>query len=327
MKDGIENVLRNSYKVFGKNGSKVSRLCFGGAAISGEGCGYGFGEISRNDSIELVRHACDLGVNIFDTAPIYGFGESEKRLGEALKEVRENVFIVSKSGVSWHDNRRVNMTNEPKVTEKMLLQSLKDLQSEYIDFYSIHWPDANIDIRRPLEVLESYRERGVIREIGLCNTNIEDLEKSKDVTSVSIVQSEFNFFNTSAMDLAEYLKENQMEFMSWGTLDKGILSGKYKMDRVFDQSDCRKKAPWWKKTDVSKKVELVDKVIQKYGIKKTPFIDLAIAFNLSFPYISTILCGPKNKESLEQIIQSIANIESTAQRFDLKEIANDLSLA
>ena len=86
-------------------------MAFGGAAISGEGGGYGFGNISEADSIELLHMSYDLGLRIFDTAPIYGFGLSEIRMGKAFKEMREKVFIVSKSGVTWGDNKRVDMSN------------------------------------------------------------------------------------------------------------------------------------------------------------------------------------------------------------------------
>ena len=107
-------------------------LLFGGASVSGEGGGYGFGEISKADSLSLLNHAYDRGIKVFDTAPIYGFGESERRIGAAFKDKREDVFIISKCGVTWHDTKRVNMTNDPQTTKKMIEQSLRDLGSDYI---------------------------------------------------------------------------------------------------------------------------------------------------------------------------------------------------
>ena len=70
----------------------ISRICFGGASVSGEGAGYGFGDISKNDSIKLIEESFEVGINIFDTAPIYGFGESEKRIGQALKSKRDKLI-------------------------------------------------------------------------------------------------------------------------------------------------------------------------------------------------------------------------------------------
>ena len=98
----------------------------GTAGFSGEGGGYGFGSNSVAESVKVIIKAMDLfGVQVFDTAPIYGFGEAEKRLGLALKEKREKAFVITKTGVSWHSSKRVNMTNDPKETKKMLEDSMR----------------------------------------------------------------------------------------------------------------------------------------------------------------------------------------------------------
>lgn len=169
-------------------------LAFGSAAISGEAGGYGFGKISEQESIDLLHYAFNQGVQIFDTAPIYGFHSSEVRLGKAFKNQREKVLIVSKSGVTWSSQRRVDMTNDPKVTMKMLEDSLRHLNTDYIDIYMIHWPDKNIDIRYPFEILSKAKKQGKIKYLGLCNTFEEELKKAGEVDSVDVVQGEFNIF-------------------------------------------------------------------------------------------------------------------------------------
>lgn len=286
-------------------------IAFGGASISGEGGGYGFGDIAEGAAIDLLREAYDLGLRIFDTAPIYGFGLSEKRIGKAFKQNRENVFIVSKSGVTWHENKRVDMTNRPEVTQKMLEQSLRDLETDYVDLYMIHWPDVNVDIRKPLEVLAKAKSQGKIKHIGLCNTTIEDLEKSKDVDRVEVVQSEFNFFqNGLAENLFPYLKEHNISFMSWGTLDKGILTGRVDETRKFDASDCRSWAPWWKNADNKSKFEAMKKIwplLDKHGHNG---LELALAHNLSFPEMTTALCGARNSEQLCSLMKALQHLPS-----------------
>ena len=173
-------------------GKSVSAIGFGGAAISGEGGGYGFGDMSETEAKNLLSEAWDMGINLYDTAPIYGFGLSEERLGKYLPK---EAIIVSKGGVDWHSSRRVNMTNDPKVIERMFLESLKRLKREFIDVYMIHWPDAKVDIRKTMEVLSKAKHEGKIKHIGLCNTFVGDLEKAFEVDRVEVVQSEFNLFN------------------------------------------------------------------------------------------------------------------------------------
>ena len=237
----------------------VSPIAFGGASISGEGGGYGFGPISHKDSIDLLEYAYALGINVYDTAPIYGFGISEARLSEFIQNKREKILLISKSGVDWHPNQRVNMTNDPVSTEKMLNESLKRLNSDYIDLYMIHWPDKAVDIRRPLEVLSRAKKEGKIRMIGLCNTNANDLALALEIEEIHMVQSEFNLFNQDEIkrNLFPILIEKNIPFMGWGPLDKGVLNFSITPNREYAKEDCRSWAPWWNKKEMNKKAEVV----------------------------------------------------------------------
>jgi len=282
----------------------ISVIGFGGAAISGEGGGYGFGNMSETEAEVLLKQAWEIGINLYDTAPIYGFGLSEERLGKYLPK---DAIIVSKGGVDWHSTRRVNMSNDPKIIEKMFLESLKRLKREFIDVYMIHWPDKNVDIRRPLEVLSKYQEKSVISHIGLCNTNLEDLTKAKDVVAVSCLQSELNVLNTKAFD---DLNEDWKKFfsMSWGTLDKGILSGRVTEKRTFDASDARSWAPWWNKKEVVSKIEKVKKletILSDYKISLTQY---CLHFNLNLYGVSNCLIGVKTEKDLVEMTSHLQNI-------------------
>lgn len=280
-------------------------LGFGGASVSGEGAGYGFGDITEKEALALLEAAYDQGIRLFDTAPIYGFGLSEQRMGKAFKQNREKVFLVSKSGVSWHDTKRVNMTNDPKTTQKMLEQSLRDLQSDYIDLYMIHWPDANVDIRKPMEVLSRAKREGKIKHIGLCNTYSEDLLKALEIDKVEAVQSQFNLFEQQLKtELFSLLTEKEINFMSWGTLDKGIITGRVTKERKFDESDCRSWAPWWKETDFEARYKALDKLrplMKKFDISG---VELAIGYNLARPELDLVLCGARNREQLEGVVKA-----------------------
>jgi myo-inositol catabolism protein IolS len=284
----------------------LGNLGLGCAAISGEGAGYGFGAITETEAIDLVRRAFDQGIRLFDTAPIYGFGTSEVRLGKALKEKREESFIVSKSGVSWHRNQRVNMTNDPEETQKMLDQSLRSLDTDYIDLFMIHWPDQSVDIRKPLEVLSRAKQQQKIKHIGLCNTFSEDIKKASEIDRIEVVQSQLNFFDSGVetSGLLKELTEQDISFMSWGTLDKGILTGRVKKDRVFDKSDARSWADWWKKSNWKEKAEKMETIlpaIEKHGYSG---VELAMGYNLQFPICEMVLCGARNPDQLEGVVKA-----------------------
>jgi len=317
--DVLRDFVISSYRPFGRTGWSIPRVSFGGAAISGEGGGYGFGLVTKKEAEELVQYALDLGINFFDTAPIYGFGLSEQRLGEFLKGKREKVYIATKSGVTWSSSKRVNMTNDPQLAEQMLLQSLKDLKTDYIDLYFIHWPDSKVDIRKPLELLAKYQTEGVIKKIGLCNTNLEDLQKAKEITTIDVIQSEFNLFNRSAeKEIFPYCKSNQCAFMAWGPLDKGSLTGNYDLKRTYDDYDARKNAPWFKKSDLEKKVHVVEE-LKKYLPKEVSMMELIMSYYQSISELSTILVGAKSPIKLQEFISSMLKNSTLWEKFQEKE--------
>lgn len=295
-------------RLFEREEFKKMPIAFGGAAIGGNGGGYVLGDVQEKQATDLLLRAFDLGIVVFDSAPIYGFGESERILGNTFKQLREKVFLISKSGVSWHDNKRVNMTNDPKITLKMLEGSLKSFDSDYIDLYMIHWPDEKIDIRYPLEVLKKEQDRGRIKHLGLCNTNLNDLEKAKEVAKIEVVQSEYNLFSREVNSIFDYLRQQQISFMSWGTFDKGILSGRVNTVRKFCKTDCRSWAPWWKSEKYKKRVLIGEKLKKYYEEQSIDAVVMALSHNLlrsNQNVVDMTICGMNTLIDMQKIVSSL----------------------
>lgn len=297
--------------------TKLSRVTFGGASLSGEGGGYGFGEMSESESETLVKAAWDAGINVFDTAPIYGFGLSEERLGRYLPK---EAFVITKSGVDWHPNKRVNMSNSREITEKMLHESLRRLKRDVIDLYMIHWPDQKVDIRGPLEILLKAKNDGKIKHIGLCNTNLDDLKKAKEICDVKAIQSELNYFNHEPFDRLGDEWKNFFS-MSWGTFDKGILTGRVNADRKYASVDARSWAPWWNKKDVQKKIERTAEIKQILDTFNISLTDFCIHYNLSVYGISTCLIGFK---TVGDILQVSMTLQQNHMRERIEEVLDTL---
>ena len=295
---------------------KKSKVGMGTAGISGEGRGYGFGKISEGESISLVRSAFDCGVRVFDTAPIYGFGTSEKKTwAGTLRGFREKVFVVGKTGVDWHDNGRVNMTNDPAATKKMVENTFKRVGSDYVDAILIHWLDPRVDIRRPYEVLAKYKSKGRIKYIGLSNTNTTDLTLAAEIDKVDILQGECNIFKNSFDDLQ--LDNHEILKMGWGTFDKGISTGRVFKGRKFDSDDCRSWAPWWKNYDFDqkyKKVNLLKEEIKKHrsgDCTENNLIEFSLKYVLS-KGVHVPLVGFKNLSDMKSVLcpENNFNVES-----------------
>jgi len=299
-------------------------LAFGGASISGNGNGagggYGFGEISDELSRDLLLFAYENNINIFDSAPIYGFGNSEVRIGKALRKVREKVHFISKSGVTWDKSHRVDMSNNPKLALQMFEESLKNFNCDYIDLYMVHWPDPKVDIRFVLEIFENLKASGKIKHIGLCNTNEEDLLKSKEVCSVEVVQCEYNLFNNQSYENL-MIKFPDLKFMGWGTFDKGILSErvtkKIESNKNYNKFDCRKKAPWWKQKDVLKKVDFVEQFSKNMSFISENIQMSEFAFQFSKNKKSIPLIGAKSIEDLESVLEWNCHKKDINRLFEL----------
>ena len=308
----------------GTLGITVSEVSFGGAAISGEGRGYGFGHIGDEEAAALLAECFDRGINLFDTAPVYGFGISEKRIGRAFHENRDRVIIVSKGGIVWDDRKRIKIDIHPKVMQKMLEKSLQDLQTDYIDLYMIHWPDKNIDIRRPMEYLSRAKEEGKIRAIGLCNAGCEDINGAGEIDTVDVVQNEFNLFNSAAFnDIRELLRNKNAGFLSWGTLDKGILTGRVTPERAFDDADARSWAPWWKHEDRTPKYRSMEKIAALLNETGHSALELALGYVLQYSEVSAALCGMRNTGQLATALNALEHLPQKDILKEAKAIADE----
>lgn len=306
--------------------TSVSCLGFGGASISGEGGGYGFGEISEQESIRLVQKAFEAGINLFDTAPIYGFGLSEQRIGKAIDpEQREDWFLVSKSGIDWDMERRTRIDNSPSTTLRMLHQSLKNLRTEYIDLFLVHWPDPNVDIRKTMEILVRAREEEKIRAIGLSNFGPEEIELALQVGRVDVLQHHFNVFERDFVEESVFpvVEKHDLGLMTYGTLDKGILTGRVTSDRTFSASDVRSRAPWWKNSPHHLKYEALDEILPLLESKGHSGLELALGFVLRRPQVSTALCGVRSEGQLETAIAALQRLPSDELLDEVVEIAAD----
>lgn len=291
-----------NYRRLGSTQLQVSEIAFGGASISGEGGGYGFGDIAKSDAIKMIDFTLDHGINLFDTAPIYGFGQSEKVLGEALRKKRSQCIIVNKCGITWHANKRVDLDNSPLTVVKMLDQSLRDLKTDYIDIYMVHWPDPRTPIAETLEALLKEKNKGKFRFIGLCNTNLDELEQAQSVCKIDVLQSEFNLFNKKEYtDLYTQIETQDMGFMGWGTFDKGILTRKVVEGRVYDKSDCRSGAQWWKQRNNKLRMSIVEQICSEF---KLPHLSaMALNFVLNHDKLSCALIGARNIDQWKDVLQ------------------------
>ncbi|MGL5437638.1 MAG: aldo/keto reductase [Lachnospiraceae bacterium] len=211
-----------------------------------------------DNSIDIIHSAIDLGINFFDVAPVYGWGNSEMVLGRALKEngLRNKVLVASKGGLLWNEKHET----ENNLSKDSLLRecdnSLRRLQTDHIDIYQMHWPDANVPIEETAEALSILKKAGKIRYVGLSNFAQRDVEQMMTMISVDCQQSLYNMLERNPASYhgisLEYRTETEVlpvvkkygqAFLPYSPLFQGLLAGKFLNGIDFSKRDIRNENP------------------------------------------------------------------------------------
>lgn len=220
----------------GRTELRVSRIGFGCAAIGG----YDYGPVNDGDSIRAVHHALDLGINVFDTAAVYGLGHSEQVLGRALAGRRERVVVATKFGVAWDDLGRTHRDASPKRIVEEADASLRRLGVDRIDVFQLHWPDGRTPMEEVMHALERLRRAGKIGAAGLCNVGIGDLDTAQRHGRVETLQLPYSLVDRDhEATLKAAVDRYGMGVLLYNVLAHGFLTGRYTSQSAFAGSDLR----------------------------------------------------------------------------------------
>jgi aryl-alcohol dehydrogenase-like predicted oxidoreductase len=285
---------------------KYNKLMKESPAISEIGLGTwqlgvksGWKEMTENEAIELVQTSFDMGVNFFDTAPNYGLGTSEARLGKALKAYdRDKIVVNTKFG--HMDTGGTNYDSSG--IRKSLEGSLKRLQMEYVDSLIIHNPpyeylDGNKNDH--YEILEKLKDEGKIREYGASLDTYKEIEALLSTTDSKVIEVFFNILHQDAANAFGLAKEKNVGIIVKIPLDSGWLTGKYSENSVFD--DVRKR---WSKTEIKTRAFLIEKVKSIIGYEAN-LAQIAISFCLAYDAVTTVIPG---NVSLQQLKDNLSGI-------------------
>ncbi|GBR54910.1 general stress protein [Acetobacter pomorum] len=217
----------------------ASRIALGTWAIGGSMWG---GADDANAS-KTIDEALELGINMIDTAPVYGFGHSEEVIGKALEGRRGRVILATKVGLNWQDGK-VFRDSRPARIEDEIEQSLRRLRTDYIDLYQVHWPDTRTPFEETARALENLVKSGKVKALGLSNFSPAQMDEFRKFAPVSAVQPPYNLFEREIeRDVLPYAEKNNLVVLAYGPLCRGLLSGRMTVDRKFEGDDLRKTDP------------------------------------------------------------------------------------
>jgi len=279
---------------------EVSRIALGTWSIGG----FGWGGSDDRQSLSTIRKALEMGINIIDTAPVYGKGHSEELVGQALAEHgrRDSICIATKFGLTFETDN-IGVDSRPARIRKELEDSLRRLRTDYIDIYQNHWPDTSQPFEQTAEILAGFLKQGKIRAIGVSNYSPQQMDAFRKAAPIHTAQPPYNLFERAIeRDVLPYCREHSIAVLAYGPLCRGLLSGRMRADTKFPADDVRSLDPKFQSPRYAQYLEAVarlDRFAQeKYGKR---VIHLAMRWVLDQPGVTVALFGGRKPEHLDAI--------------------------
>jgi len=323
-------------KPLGNSGLSASIVGLG-AWVLGGGQIWG-ADTDDVESVRTIQAALDLGINLIDTAPAYGWGRSERVVGRALKGRRDRAILATKCGLWWEDARgsffadfdgkKMNRSLRPDTIQIEIENSLRRLDVDCIDLYQTHWPSMPPDqtpIADTMAVLLKLKQQGKIRAIGVCNVSLDELKENVRCGDVVSDQFRYSMLHREAeADILPHCAQQNLATLTYMSLEQGLLTGKIGMDRVFQPGEFRNNTFWndWLIPVNRRRVlDLLTSwrdLTDKYACT---LAQLVLAWTAAQPGVTHVLAGGRN---LAQVTENAKAGELNLETADLTRIRKDV---
>ncbi len=315
------------YRKLGNTDLELSAITYGAFAIGGTM----WGGNDKKDSIASIKASIDNGVTSLDTAPFYGFGISEQMIGEAIKDYdRTKIQLLTKFGLIWDgsNNGKGEFFFNSEETEKVIPiykyaskanvikeveESLKRLQTDYIDLLQIHWPDNTTPISETMEAFEILLQQGKIRAAGVSNYSIDQLKEASKSITISSNQIGYSMLNRGIEnDLVPYALDNNLGIIVYSPMERGLLTGSYFKEGKLKDNDHRN--GYFQQFDMLKVKAFLEAITPLALDKKATLSQLVLRWTSLQPAITIVLSGARNAK------QAIANAKAMDIDLNVEEI-------
>lgn len=296
----------------GKTDLNVNPIGLGTNAVGGHNL---YPNLDEEVGKDLVRTALENGMNFLDTAFIYGPERSEELIGEVIKERgNRSEAIIATKGAHKFVGKDVVFDNSPAFLKQAVEDSLRRLQTDYIDLFYIHFPDQDTPKDEAVGALKQLKDAGKIRAIGVSNFSIDQLKEANKDGYVDVFQGEYHLLQRNAeRELLPYTKEQNISFIPYFPLASGLLAGKYHKDMVFN--DLRTRMPHFQGEAFARNLEKVEQVRKIAEAKHAEVAHVVLAWYLTQDSIDAVIPGAKRAE------QALNNLKTLDVHLTQEEIA------
>lgn len=286
------------YQEFGKTGLRVSKLCLGTWGIGGAG----WDSYSDESRMDAIKAALECGINFIDTAPAYNAGKAECYVGETLSKLkkRREVVISTKCGNKFVDGKYLRCGSKESIL-KQCDEQLKNLKTDYIDIYLVHWPDPDVELEETIDAVSTLKKEGKILHAGVSNFSKEQIEEAQKYCKIEAFQPQYSLADRKDEKLIRWAYEQGLGIMTYGTLGGGILTGNYRKLRTFEQTDSRNRFyPYFKEPLFSKAMELLTIMDQIAEERNVSLAQIAEKWVIQKRFVSSCIIGAQSRARVEE---------------------------
>lgn len=286
------------YQEFGKTGLRVSKLCLGTWGIGGAG----WDSYSDESRMDAIKAALECGINFIDTAPSYNAGKAECYVGETLNKLkkRKEVVISTKCGNKFVDGKYLRCGSKESIL-KQCDESLKNLKTDYIDIYLVHWPDPDVELEETIDAVSTLKKEGKILHAGVSNFSKEQIEEAQKYCKIEAFQPQYSLADRKDEKLIRWAYEQGLGIMTYGTLGGGILTGNYRKLRTFEQTDSRNRFyPYFKEPLFLKAMELLTIMDQIAEERNVSLAQIAEKWVIQKRFVSSCIIGAQSRARVEE---------------------------
>jgi aryl-alcohol dehydrogenase-like predicted oxidoreductase len=302
----------------GSTGLEITRVGFGAWALGGGNWEHGWGSQDDDASIAAIHHALEHGVNWIDTAAAYGFGHSEQIVGRALEGLAEQPYVFTKCSLLEGPGRRIMHSLNRDSILREVGDSLARLGVEAIDLYQIHWPIPDADIEEGWAALADLKREGLVRHIGVSNFDSEQLRRIEQIAPVETLQPQYSLIERDIeRAVLPYTREHGIGVIAYSPMGSGMLTGAMTRERAaaLPENDWRKHDPRFNEPQLSRNLELVDRLETVADRHETTPGAVAVAWTLHNPAVDGAIVGFRRPDQVDPILAA-AGLELTGEEID-----------
>jgi aryl-alcohol dehydrogenase-like predicted oxidoreductase len=309
----------------GNSDLHITPVGYGAWAIGGSGWEFAWGAQDEGEAIGAIHRSLELGVNWIDTAAVYGLGRSEQLVARALKGWRgPRPYVFTKCVLRWDEKGRVSKVFNADSIRRECEDSLRRLQTDVIDLYQIHWPpeDNGPGLEEAWQTLAQLQKQGKVRWIGVSNFDVPQIKRAQKIAPVTSLQPPYSLVRRQVeQEILPYCEQQGIGVIVYSPMASGLLSGAMTRERAakLPPDDWRSRSPEFREPNLSRNLEIVERlkaVAARY--KRTPG-EVAIAWTLRLPAVTGAIVGARNAKQAEGVMragelklspQDIAEIEA-----------------